>query len=138
MTLAALQVCVLSHQRQPGGVVVERISLRIDFPSLGAVALITGDPEVAPMRGIILPGCQTDNCKGNKEQYSPEFPFSYGFIYVHPVPKLPVIQFTQSPLPRGWHSRHAILLYVYPDSPECLSSILDWLCSWQVRQVKLA
>jgi hypothetical protein len=56
MALTAPDLRVLSHQGHSRGVMIEGIYLRVQFPTLGAVAGIAADLEIIPVRGIVLPG----------------------------------------------------------------------------------
>jgi hypothetical protein len=56
MALTAPDLRVLSHKSHPGGVVIEGIDLRVQFPAFGTVALAAADLEIVPVRGIVLPG----------------------------------------------------------------------------------
>ena len=55
MALPAFDLCMLSHQWHIGGVVIKGINLHVQFPAFGTVALVAGDLEIVPVRGIGLP-----------------------------------------------------------------------------------
>jgi len=55
MALTAFDLCMLSHKGHIGSVVVIGIDLHVQFPAFGTVALVAGDLEILPVRGIGLP-----------------------------------------------------------------------------------
>ena len=56
MALTTPDLCVLSLKVHAGGVMIEGIDLRVQFPAFGAVALAAADLEIVSVRGIFQPG----------------------------------------------------------------------------------
>jgi hypothetical protein len=56
MTLPASDQLMLSYKWHIGCIVIIGVHLWIQLPAIGAVTFVTGDLEIVPVRGIILPG----------------------------------------------------------------------------------
>ena len=55
VTLPAFDLGMLSHEGHSRSVVIIGIDLHVQFPAFGTVALVAGDLEIVPVRGIGLP-----------------------------------------------------------------------------------